>query len=150
PTTSARTSRRRWTSESASSSRRSTGSTECCSSSSRETRNEYRGPPPSARDRRPEPRGRRAHPRHRACPRTDARPRDEEGARAARPPRRETLLRVLLPRARARRDPFLLVLAPHARELRARRETALRGHDDPALVRLVGRQGRVAPRHRAH
>ena len=61
-----------------------------------------------------------------------ARPRGEEAADAARPDGREPLLRVL---------------DAHARELRARREAALRGHDVAPLLRLVRGQGRVAEGH---
>ena len=64
--------------------------------------------------------------------RSVARPRDEEAPDAARPDGRQSLLRVV---------------DADARELRARREAALRGHDVDPLVRLLRRQGGVAEGH---
>ena len=90
--------------------------------------------PPPALDRRPHPRRRRAAARHRALVRALAGARDEEAADAARPPRRQPLLRVV--------DADVVVV-------RARREAALCRHDDAEVRRLLGRQGRIAEGHGA-
>ena len=81
-----------------------------------------------------ERRRRRADPRHAPLARGVARPRGEEAPDA--------------PRAH-RRQPLLRVVDADARELRARREAPLGGHDVAPLRRLVGRQGGVAQGHRA-
>ena len=89
---------------------------------------------PPARHLRPRPRRHRAPARHRRHDRPLARPRGEEAAGAARP---------------ARRQPLLRILDAHALELRPRRQAALGRHDGRPLVGLLGRQGRVAQGHGA-
>ena len=148
PTTSARTCRRRAASASRSSCSRSTRSTASCSSPSARRRAMMtdlrvvggdlvpprdRAPAP-ALDRRPRPRRRRAPARDRALVRAVAGARDEEAADAARPARRQRLLRVV--------DAHVVVV-------RARGEAPLGRHADAEVVRLVGRQGRVAEGHGA-
>ena len=85
---------------------------------------------------------RRPHPRrHRAAPRAHRRLRrgepaqHPEGARAARQERRVALLRGQ---------------HPHPAQLRAGRQAPLGRHDDLQRRLLVGEEGRVAARHRAH
>ena len=95
---------------------------------------ERRAAPPALGPR-PRPRRRRAAARDRALVRALAGARHEEAADAARPARREHVLRVL--------DAHLVLV-------RAGREAALGRHDVDEGERLVGREGRVAQGHRAH
>ena len=86
------------------------------------------GPPAPARHLRPRPRRHRAPARHRRDDRPLARPRGEEAAGAARP---------------ARRQPLLRVLDAHALELRPRRQAAL-GRHDGACARPAPRSTRAS------
>ena len=131
PTTSARTCRPRAASASTSASRSSTASTRSTITAARRRRRRMRH---LLSIERPRPRGDRAHPRPRRVVRRGLGPRDQEGPGAARPDRRQPLLRGL---------------DPHRVELRAGRQAAVAPTSSTIRSRgLVGRQGRVAEGHR--